>query len=121
MTDEMYCPRCEEWVDSETHSCFLAHRKKNAPEPKREPKIVLIEFNDVQRIDINEISMKRMPKDITSSEMVGFLVDEDEKTIYLAKQAWKAGPCRWVHAIPKKCITKKTILLWKDLNVTAYS
>lgn len=72
--------------------------------------IVKIEWLDAQKIDFGLNKIEDV-KDIikpASCEIVGFLINEDSRFVYLAQEYWKSeGMIKYINAIPKSLILKR--------------
>ena len=80
----------------------------------REPKILLIVYTDTQILDSSNIPLEKFPESVSRCETTGFLVKETKDNIFLASQLGAFGPRKWIYAIPKRNIIRKTVLLWKN-------
>lgn len=76
------------------------------------PDIVKIKWIDAQRIDVGIDTIENVINSMkpVTCEIVGFIINEDSRFVYLAQEYWKSeGMIKYVNAIPKSLIleTKK--------------
>lgn len=79
---------------------------KTPPEPDRiKPKIVEIEWEDVMSyetclLDDNDL------RDITpaTAYLIGYLVGEDDKYYFVAKEWWNSHQFKYLHVVPKRVV-----------------
>lgn len=80
----------------------------------REPKILLITYSDTQILDSANMPLEKLPESVSKCEITGFLVKETMNNIFLSSQMGQFGPRKYIYAIPKRNISRKTVLLWKN-------
>ena len=85
-----------------------------------EMRMVLIEWEDTSLLDVGLIDIKELKKIIKNDEMVdikafiiGFLIDETKDHLYVAKEIWEVGSCKYLHKVPKRSVIKMVDLTIK--------
>lgn len=80
-------------------------------------KLVLIKWIDVQSIDAGLCFPDDLVDEPVSCEIVGFVVKETKTNIFIAKEVWETGQCKYIHIIPKKYISDRYELIKKRTKV----
>ena len=80
---------------------------------KTEIKLVLIKWIDVQSSDAGLCFPDDLVDEPVSCEIVGFVIKETKNNIFIAKEVWETGQCKYIHIIPKKYISEQYDLIKK--------
>ena len=69
--------------------------------------MLLVEWTDVQSLDLGLCFPEDIPYEPVNCRLIGFLVKETKDCLFLAKEVWDNGMCKYIHTIPKKYIKER--------------
>lgn len=66
------------------------------------PKLVKLDWVDVQSLDSSLLYLEEILNlEPCKASLVGWLVHENEKNYYVAKEYWENGGFKYLHVVPK--------------------